>query len=328
MAGARVAPGSVRVAGGVRPTSTFPPPDSLADLLAATADAAGEGQIKGCRAEDVEAVWVEAAGFGRQASDLSAVAGNARVITLKPAGRLTGRVQADDPSAARGLEVIAMTQPQAAAGPQMSGEGRTTTDADGRFEMPALAAGKLALNVIPAEGSKLRPKLPTELPIEPGKTTEVTIALEGPPRERTVAGRVVDREGQPVASATVFQSGDSQVRTETKTGRGRAIPAERCQRAADLPVRPQARLPPSVGLASTPESTDVSLVIHRVDQPPSGQKAQTPPPPCPARKKRCCVAPGGLTRACRRRVLKKGGEPRKCARLKHSRALSRSACSS
>ncbi|HEX3448458.1 MAG TPA: hypothetical protein VHS97_09410, partial [Isosphaeraceae bacterium] len=75
VAGARVAPVMVRVVGGVRPRSTFPPPDSLADLLAATTDADGKGQMHGCRAEDVEAVWVEAAGFGRQGSELSPGAG-------------------------------------------------------------------------------------------------------------------------------------------------------------------------------------------------------------------------------------------------------------
>ena len=99
------------------------------------------------------------------------------------------------------------------------------------------------VNVLPAEGSKLRPKLPTDLTIEPGKTTEVTIPLEGPPRERTVAGRVVDRKGQPVAGATVFQSGDSPARTEADDRRGRAIRIERGRRAADLPVRAQAGLP-------------------------------------------------------------------------------------
>ncbi len=37
------------------------------------------------------------------------------------------------------------------------------------------------LNVLPAEGSNSRTKLPADLAIEPGKTTEITIPLEGPP---------------------------------------------------------------------------------------------------------------------------------------------------
>ena len=42
-----------------------PAADALADQLAAMTDAEGNGTIKGCRAEDIEAVGVEAAGFGR-----------------------------------------------------------------------------------------------------------------------------------------------------------------------------------------------------------------------------------------------------------------------
>ncbi len=276
VAGARVVPVLVRVAGGIRPSSTFPPPDALADLLAATTDPDGTGQIKGRRAEDIEAVWVEAAGFGRQGSELGAAAGGARTIALKPSGRLTGRVQADDPSAARGLEVIALTLPRATAGPQVTGEGRATTDAQGRFEIPALAADKLALNVLPAAGTKLRPRLPSDLTVDPGKTTEVTIPLEDPPRERTVAGRVVDRGGQPVAGATVFQSGDSSARTATET---------RADGRFELPgvvARPTflfARKPGYRygGLAIATGSADVILAIHKVDEPPRLLRKTLPP---------------------------------------------------
>jgi hypothetical protein len=276
VAGARVAPVSVRVAGGVRPRSTFPPPDSLADLLAATTDADGKGQIQGCRSEDVEGVWVEAVGFGRQASELRAEAGGVSAIRLKPAGRLTGRVLADDPSAARGLEVIAMTRSGTSAGPQMAGEGRATTDAEGRFEIPALAAGALALNAIPAEGSTLRPKLPRDLTIEPGKTTEVAIPLEGPPRERTVAGRVVDRGGRPVAGATVFQSGDSPARTEAETGvDGRFALNGVVAQPTFLFARKRGYR--FGGLAIAPDSGDATLEIHELGEPPRLVRKTLPP---------------------------------------------------
>ena len=116
-----------------------------------------------------------------------------------------------------GLEVIALTRPRASGRPQTNGEARVRTDAQGRFEIPALAAGKLALIVVPTDGTKLRPSPPAALTVEPGKTTEATIVLEGAPRERTVAGRVVDRKGRPVVRVTVFQSGDSPARTVTET---------------------------------------------------------------------------------------------------------------
>ena len=311
VAGARVTPASVHVAGGVRPRSTFSPPDSLADALAATTDAEGKGTINGCRAEDVEAASIEAPGFGIQMSQLAGGADSAQVITLKPAGRLTGRVQVSDPSAARGLEVIARTLSQPSAGPQTAGDGRTTTDADGRFEIPALAAGKLAINVLPPDGSKLRPKLPTDLTIEPGKTTEVTIPVEGPPRERTVAGRVIDREGQPVAGVTVFQSGDSPVRTEAETGAdGRFALNGVVARPTFLFARkPGYRF---AGLAVAPESADATLVLHRVDQPPRLMR-KTLASPVP-RQEEIAIA-RRLIDPYAERVLKEGGQPEKIRTL-------------
>jgi hypothetical protein len=311
VAGARVAPASVRVVGGIRPRSTLPPPDSLADKLSATTDADGQGQIQGCRAEDIEAVLVEAAGFGLQGSELGPVAGGAQTITLKPTGRLTGRVQTDDPSTARGLEVIALTRSRASAGPQVTGEGRTTTDAEGRFEFPALAAGELAVNVRPAESIKLRPKLPSDVTIEPGKTTEVTIPMEGPPRERTVAGRVVDRGGRPVADATVFQSGDSQARTEATTGAdGRFALSGVVARPTFLFARkPGYRF---AGLALLPESHDVTLAIHRVDEPPRLVR-KVLPPPLPHQEELALAR--RLLDPYAERVLKQGGEAEKVRTL-------------
>ncbi|HZW31241.1 MAG TPA: carboxypeptidase regulatory-like domain-containing protein [Isosphaeraceae bacterium] len=311
VAGARLTPGSVRVAGGIRPSSMFPLPNALADRLAATTDADGKGQIQGCRAEDIEAVLVEAAGFGLQGSELGAAAGGARAITLKPAGRLTGRVQVEDPSTARGLEVIVLTRPRTTAGPWVTGEGRTTTDAEGRFEIPNLAAGELRLNVRPPDGTKLRPKLPTNLTIEPGKSTEVTISMEGPPRERTVAGRVVDRGGRPVAGVAVFQSGDSPARTETETGAdGRFALNGVVARPTFLFARkPGYRF---AGLAIGPESQDVTLAILKVDEPPRLVRKMLPPP---------LPHPEDLALARRlidplaERVLKQGGEAEKVRTL-------------
>jgi hypothetical protein len=311
VAGARVAPVSVRVAGGVRPRSMFSPPDALAERLAARTDADGKGEIQGCRAEDIEAVLVEAAGFGLQGSELGRAVGGVHAIALKPAGRLTGRVQADDPSAARGLEVIARTWSRATVGPQTMGDARTTTDAEGRFEIPALAAGQLALNVRAAEGTKLRPRLPSGLTIQPGQTTEVTIPIEGPARERTVVGRVVDHGGHPVAGATVFQSGDSATRTEAETGSdGRFTLNGVVVRPTFLFVRkPGYRFG---GLAIAPESADVTLAIHKVDEPPRVVR-KTLAPVLPHSEELALAR--HLVDPYAERVLKQGGEAEKVRTL-------------
>ncbi len=49
-------------------------------------------------------------------SELGAGSGGVRTIALKAAGRLIGRVQAEDPSATSGLEVDALTRPQGSDG--------------------------------------------------------------------------------------------------------------------------------------------------------------------------------------------------------------------
>ena len=228
----------MQLSGGIPPRSSFALPDSLAALLAATTDADGIGKIKGCRAEDLQAVKVEAPEYGAQASELSAGAGGASTVTLIPPGRLIGRVQADDPSATVGLEVIAMTLPQGTAGSQISGQGQATTDAQGRFEIPALAAGKLHVNVLLGQNARVRPLLPSNLTIEPGKTTEVTIRLEGAANVHTVTGRVVDRGGQPVAGVDGVPVRRFPGANRNRDRREWAIRTEGRRRAVDVPVRP------------------------------------------------------------------------------------------
>jgi hypothetical protein len=312
VAGARVTPAWLHTTREARPGSTVPLADALAKRLAAATDADGKGEIQGCRAEDIVAVRVEAAGFGDQETELGAGAGGVRTITLKAAGRLTGRVQVADPSASQGLKVAALTRSRTSDGIWPIGKSRTTIDAEGRFEIPALAAGKLTLEVLPAEGTKLRAKPPSGLAIEPGQTTEVTIPIEGPPRERTVAGRVVDREGRPVAGATVFQSGDSPTRTETETGAdGRFALGGLVARPTFLFVRkPGYRF---AGLAIGSNSDDVTLAIHKVQEPPRLVRNTLPPP---LSHEEDLALARRLLDPYVERALKQGGEPVKMRTLK------------
>ena len=316
-------PAIVRVAGGLPPSSTFPPPDALAEMLAARTDADGNGQISGCGAQDIEAVLVAAAAFGLQGSELIADKAGGCVIALKPAGRVTGRVLADDPSAARGLEVIAMMRPPASTRPQMNGNARTTTNAEGRFEIPAIAAGELALNVFVPDGSKLRPKLPDGLKVEPGKTIEVTIRLEGPPRERTVAGRIVDRKGQPIAGAVVFQTGDSQTRTEAQTSPdGRFELSGVVTRPTFLFARKSGYR--FAGRAIAADAETVTLMMHKQDEPPR-EVRKTLAPLLPRQEELALVR--RLIDPYAERVFKGGGEAEKVrtlealARLEPERVL-------
>ena len=204
-----------------------------------------------------------------------------------------------------------MTRPQTPSGPRISGEGSAKTDADGRFEIPALAAGTLALNVLPADGSQLRPKLPSGLAIVPGKTTEVTIALEGPPGERKVTGRVVDRDGRPIGGVTVFQSGDSPARTEAETGAdGRFELTGVVARPTFLFARKSGYR--FCGVAIAPEAADVTIMINKVDEPPRILR-KTLPPPLPHQEEIALAR--RLLDPYADRVLKEGGQPEKIRTL-------------
>jgi protocatechuate 3,4-dioxygenase beta subunit len=96
------------------------------------------------------------------------------------------------------------------------------TGADGRFRTPRCLPADLEYRVeIDAPGF-LRARSEW-LEVSPGRITRFPdlVLLASPPL-RTVAGRVTDREGKPVAGAVVFQSGDGPHRTRTTTDdRGR-----------------------------------------------------------------------------------------------------------
>ena len=245
VAGARVQPAIVRVTGGLPPSSTFPPPDALAETLAAKTDADGNGQISGCRAEDIEAVLVDAAGFGLQGSELVAARPAAPAIALKPAGRLTGRVQADDPVRRAGP---GGDRHDAAAGirsaRRSSGDGPRTTDADGRFEIPALAAGKLALNVFLAE----RLEASTQASRRPHDRAGQDHRGHDPAGRSAARadGRGPGGRPQRPARSPAPSCSSPAIRRrgpKPQTGADGRFQLERGRRAADLPVRPKAGLP-------------------------------------------------------------------------------------
>src|SRR5207248_2758272 len=97
-----------------------------------------------------------------------------------------------------------------------------TTDADGRFEIPAIAAGRLRLYAPTDSSRPPRILFPAGRVVKAGELTEVVVPLDGPGRTRTVTGVVLDRRGRPIEGATVLQAGDGPRRTRTTTDdRGR-----------------------------------------------------------------------------------------------------------
>jgi hypothetical protein len=205
------------VAGSVnrdRQISEFPLPDELAKRLGAKTGPDGRGTIAAVAPRDLHSVLLEVPPASRQLVAATAGPDGVSVFTLLPVGRVKGRVVVDDPKLLKGLKIHMFSRPT--GGQNASGtKAEAVPDASGRFEVAELPVGQLLVNVQVPEKSALKFILPRFMQIEADQTTEVTITERKPPKVRTIAGRVVDTKGKPVAKATVFQSGDAPARTET-----------------------------------------------------------------------------------------------------------------
>jgi len=278
VAGAVVVPLMLRIERGLPLASTFMPPDELAARLSARTDADGRGRVADVDPAAVMGVGVVAEGFGRQSAVPLADGSGAVTVRLAAAGRVRGRVVTDDPAAAGGLHVLAWTFPAALKPDDTVGEASVVTDAEGRFTIPAIAAGRLGVNVRPPEGSGLiGPRPPTDRAVEPGELTEVEIPLKKPAGLREVAGKVIDRRGEPVAGAVVFQSGDAPARTRTKTdARGRfRLPGVAKGRTFLFARADGYRF---AGMTVAPGGAEVTLRVNRAGEPPEKPRATREPP--------------------------------------------------
>ena len=96
-----------------------------------------------------------------------------------PVGRVAGRIQAGDPQAVRGLAVRVRTDPDPRpTRPELGGFASVVTDDQGRFMIPAIAAGTLAVSFEHRWDLPWRGQLAGRPPVQPGTTTEVTIPLK------------------------------------------------------------------------------------------------------------------------------------------------------
>ncbi len=224
IAGAKVVPTMVRV----DPTSSsvnrnmeisaYPLPDELAERLATTTGPDGRGAIAGVAPGDLAGVAIEAHGFGRQLATATSGSNGGFVFRVAPVGRLAGRIVVDDPRALQGLKLLLFTVSTAGGPDGSSGRTEPLLDSSGRFEVPELSVGTLYITVRVPEKSPLKFITPRNKLIEAGRLTQVTISEQKPAKTRTLAGRVIDAKGNPVAGATIFQSGDAPTRTETSSG--------------------------------------------------------------------------------------------------------------
>jgi hypothetical protein len=176
----------------------------LGDRVAVRTDAAGRATLGAVAPVDLDQVRVTSGTYGVQVLRVPrAEGGNAeRVVRLAPVGCVEGRVEADDPRAVRALAVHLRTAPDPAADEAGTGGiAEVATDDQGRFTVPAIAEGALALMFEPPRDLPFRGSYDERPPVEQGGTTRVTVALR-----RAVLVKGLVREagtGTPIAGAGV-----------------------------------------------------------------------------------------------------------------------------
>ena len=171
-------------------------PEELAGKFGATTDADGRAVLDAFASDEIVAVEARADGFGIQPRIFSPPGPGPKVIRLRPTGRVAGRLVADDPAAVRGWVVFASTLPDDDPSRRGSwaGTAEATTDREGRFEMPPLAAGKLSLSFTPPEGARYRPAPVPDRTLPAGGEVGVEVDLS---RAVRVEGVVRERGGGP-----------------------------------------------------------------------------------------------------------------------------------
>ena len=218
IAGARITPRVFDVFSG----ATAVIPESMAAPLAVITGPDGRATINYLAARDqLVAVRVAAEPIGTQDFLLVERPGRNAVepviaIRLKKTSRLTGRIvdRAGQPVAGQVVEIWSrggggwlLPNPVELRG------GPLRTSADGRFQTPDnLLVGSTYRVVVRAAGKE--PIISGWIAIDEAPRVLLPMRLRS---LRSVGGRVVDRQGKPVANVEVFQSGDGPEQTSTQS---------------------------------------------------------------------------------------------------------------
>ena len=179
----------------------------------AKTDEQGRARLGGLDRSQVRGVMVDAPKFGRVAFGYTTSGASPDidwpdelVLRLRPTGRIVGQLQANDPSSVQNVSILLTNFTDLASrlshepGLASQGVGSLKTDANGRFEAPAIHQGDWTILAEPPEASNLLTGLSRDT-VTVGQTTEVSLRLRRGVRLR---GRVLDREThRPILGAHV-----------------------------------------------------------------------------------------------------------------------------
>jgi RNA polymerase sigma factor (sigma-70 family) len=179
-------------------------PDELASIIGTSTitDAHGRAIMTAFDPEEIASVLVMSATYGRQDFHLAfqELVAEPRVLTLRPAGRLAGRLVGDPESVRhQPLQVSSFSPPGDAD--QWSFVRDITTDDEGRFDIPAIDVGPHGVRTIPRSDYPWYAHSEGLVDVKPGQTTEVVLTLK---RATRVRGFVREKgTGKPIEGVRV-----------------------------------------------------------------------------------------------------------------------------
>ncbi len=154
-------------------------PDGLAERIAdhTITDSDGRAVLSVFFSEEIRTVFVTAPGLGSQqfGSNHDDDTLKTQAITLRPVGRVEGRIVSDDAEIVRSRKLSVTVWDDERLGSPALGLFSLMTDTQGRFVIPEVPVGGLYIDGTPPAGSAWFLKAPSAMRVEAGETTRVEV---------------------------------------------------------------------------------------------------------------------------------------------------------
>ena len=204
-------------------------PWAVADKIGGVTDHEGRARLPALTRERADRTVVVDQHYGRQLFDLeesggrfSSVVVGEPELRLLPAGRIEGRLIADQPGLVSGILIKIGTYDEledaAAAANVLTAYGlaEVTTDAEGRFVIPEIPEGKVNVTIDVDPQLPVLPRIP-DLQLKGGETLKLELPWE---KRVRVHGTVRVKGGEPLDARVSLEYGPQQVERVTTDEKG------------------------------------------------------------------------------------------------------------
>lgn len=220
VAGAAIAPRTVIISAETGEIHASEIPDVLFDRMRRTTNDEGKAALFPVqRAMKVYELAIDSPGTARQMlGSLDSSQNNIIEWKIEPAGKLSGKVVDESGAPIAGRAVTVWSQGERAVSPRVHfPTGPIRTNADGTFVTPDCLIAGLRYRVNVSADDEHDGFLSKWVKPEAKADQVVTLPTIRLSSLKSIAGKVIDRQGKPVADVEVFQSGDGPKKTTTRT---------------------------------------------------------------------------------------------------------------